>query len=255
MTMQTLMGGFCLVSVWLVALLSAADVLIDWRSLRALRARHAHARRGMVKRGAGPDGALASHTVEQRVRALEGALPAVGFWDQRKTCLSHGGEVELEGQALSIQATDAVDVWPDAQRQREAASESPTELTRLWAEAQRGTKAHRVVVTALRPGQPVWVDHRGEARLLLSAVDPRAWASKRMALCLAFAALGVVWASMGTAITLLAAEPWGWVGKIGALVLLTLFLGLTPLCVKVRTACKPPHLAPLDGEQTLPQLP
>lgn len=267
MTFQLFLAGFLLLSVWTVALLSAADVLIDFRRLAGLRRRWTRLPSangtglvtGTVAEGKGPDGAFAVHHLEQRVRLLD-QPNTLGFWDRKYGAELFGGTVKV-ADALVTVAPQPAQVWPNAERQAQAHPVAPAQFAALLGDAQKAAGALRQLDTPLKAGDTVYVagtfrdgvaQPAQDGGLLISAIDPNAWAAARQNLCLGFVALSLAWASVGTYLAVAVGEPWGLVSKLGAAVLIGLFLGLTPLCVKVRNACKTPDERDVGGTQAQP---
>ncbi len=267
MSFQLFLAGFLLFSVWIVALLSAADVLIDFRRLGALRRRWTPLSSadgtglvvGTIVEGKGPDGVFAVHHLEQRVRALD-RPNTLGFWDRTRAAELFGGTVSVGSTSVKVDAQPA-QVWPSDERQAQALPLPATQFAALAGDAQKAAGALRRLDTPLKAQDTVYLagtfrngvlGPAPDGGLLVSAVDPNGWASARQNLCLGFVALAFGWASLGTALAVGAGEPWGLVSKLGAVVLIALFLGLTPLCVKVRNACKTPDERDVGGTQAQP---
>jgi hypothetical protein len=252
MTTFELVGLFCLLSVWLAAVLSALDVLVDWRTLRALRQQlTGQVQQGLILQGHGPSGALATHALTQRARPLDAPTPALGLWDHAWRCELHGGAIEVDGQSVQLEAGAGI-VWPEPSAQTAAATLDSTSFERLFISAQ-ATKggATRVVTMHLLARQPVWLAML-DGRRLVSAIDPLQWVRRRQTVCLAFVALAIAWALAGTVLAI-SGEAFGFSAKAGALVLIGLFLGLSPLLVKVRESCRTPDLKLMGGRLSRPE--
>lgn len=268
MNFQLFLAGFLLVSVWIVALLSALDVLIDFRRLGVLRQswtplaspKGTGVVKATVAEAKGPAQAFAVHHLEQRVRALD-QPNTLGFWDRKHGGELFGGALKV-GDATVAVAPQAVELWPAQDRQASAHPVGAPQFAALMVDAQKAAGALRQLDTSFVAGDTVWVGGTFDGaavtagpsgKVLVSAVDPNAWAAARQQLCLGFVALSVGWAGLGTFLAVAAGEPWGLLSKAGAVVLIALFLGLTPLCVKVRNACRTPEERDVGGTQTLAQ--
>ena len=243
--------GLALLGIsWVTALMVALDALIDVRALRRLLAGW----KTTLVSGTVSSPELGHLAIEQRVKHLDGAAPALGFFERAHASVL-GGAVQLGGETLEVKAAAAVEVWPPAAALAEAARcESAAAFDALAAQV-KGKGALRTVRVALRQGQPVWLAGAREGTTFVAELadgfDPRTWVRSRLALNAALVALDLAWCAAGT---VLARWPpvFGTVSVLGALVLVGHFLGITPLAVLVREKSKTPAKAALLGEWARP---
>lgn len=247
MLTNELMGSALLVVAWVTCLMVMLDAFIDVRAMAArLSAWKTSLVQGVVE---APE--LAAHEVEQRIKQLDSDTPALLFFDRKHVSVVHGGAVALGGETVEVTGARDAEVWPalDAQ-QAAAACDSTATFDALQKAAQGAGGGLRTVRTALRAGQPVWLEgtKRGatfEARLI-SGADPRPWARGRLLMSLGVMALSLAWSVAGTVLALWA-PVFGLVSIIGAVVLLAHFLLMTPLAMGVREKARTPAFAYLRG--------
>ena len=239
-----LLGSAALAVSWLTAALVALDASIDVR--RLLRVRGA----SLVKATVGAR-SIGWHEVEQRVRRFEVPKPAFGLFDRAHRWALEGGEVLVDGATLSVIADGSAEVWPDAKAQ----AAQPVEAS-LWAAAGSTKGTLRVVRSELAPGVSVWLvgarDGQTVRASIASLVDPRAWANRHLLGIAGVLVLNLVWVALGTAIVFWVPGFESWVSKVGGAVLIGHFLGITPLAISMRDACRAPSVGWVRGEQPAP---
>lgn len=245
MTLEYAWLGTALLAVsWLTAALVALDALIDVR--RLLRVRGWSLTRANV--GAR---SLGWHEVEQRVRRFEVPKPAFGLFDRAHRWALEGGEVAVDGQTLTVVAAPEAQVWPDAKAQ----AAQPVDPA-LWPAAGTTKGTLRVVRSELAPGTTVWLAGERDGQTLrahvASLVDPKAWAAHMLLGIAGLLLLNFVWVALGTAIVFWVPGFESWVSKAGGAVLIGHFLGITPLAIAMRDACRPPSVGWVRGEQPAP---
>ena len=101
----------------------------------------------------------------------------------------------------------------------------------------------RTVEAAVVVGDAVFVADDG---VVVSAIDPRAWAKKKAAIVVAFTIAEIAAAALATAVALVP-PAFGLVSKIGGALCLAFFLGVQPLGTAVREAVRSPSRAALRG--------
>jgi hypothetical protein len=269
MTLNAIVGVFCLGALWTAALLVAASALKDLRDLRTLlaRLRRWSGRPGegglvecAVLRGDGPEGALATHEARQIGRALDGATAAVAFRDTSHASRVHGGAVVARGTALAVdsEATSA-SVWPSRAAPGRASPEDLCAFDEVYAAARTANGVRRTIATSVRVGHRVFVAGevvlRGDqlvvrapsgGALIVAVENPRTWAARRCVSIVAFVASELL---VCLACTTLALTPpaYGSVSTAGGVLCLAFFLGVTPVGVWLRDLCVPPSGVPLGG--------
>lgn len=243
--------GLALLGIsWVTALMVALDAFIDVRALRRLLAGW----KTTLLEGTVASPELGSLAIEQRVKHLDGATPALGFFE-RGHVSAIAGAVQLGGETVAVTAAPDAEVWPASDALAAAARcESAAAFDALAAQV-KGQGALRTVRVALRQGQPVWLagtrDGSTFVATLAAGFDPRAWVRARVALNFGLVALDLAWCALGTALALWP-PVFGTVSMVGAAVLIGHFLGITPLAVLVREKSKTPAKAALLGEWTRP---
>ena len=258
------MGTLLLIVVWMTAVLCAVAAGGELRALWRWQRRSQRRERlttgwglfeGTVREGRGPDGVLATHTLEQVGRALDGTPRRIGFWDRSFTGEQFGGTVDVAGTALAIPPAPAgtAEVWP-----RLGARQAPTVgFEAAWAEAIRAkgwVQQHRqqarvgdrvFVIGQLTNSGGAW--SADAAGLAISFVDPRSFFSRRIAWGVCF-----IVAELALCAGLTAATLWvpvfGTVSMLGAAGLVAFFLGVTPIGVAYKKACRLPSVAFVRGE-------
>lgn len=232
---------------WVTALMVALDALID------VKAWLGRLRRWNVSEGTafGTVGAL---EIEQRARTFESG--AIGFFERSHRSQVLSAPVEVQGVRYELQPSVDAEVWVDRQAlERAAACASPGQFAEL-AQRAKGTQAVRTVRVEIGAGQRVFVAGARTGLTLtaslVSTVDPRLEAHRRVALNLGLVALNLAWVSVGTVLALWP-PAFGPMSIVGACVLIGHFLGITPLAVEVRERSKTPAARPLLGEWSTPQ--
>jgi hypothetical protein len=271
MGMNAMVGVFCLVALWCAALLVAGAALQD---LRELLASHARLRAlgegelgegflvGEIVEGAGPDGALATHAIVQRGRALDGDAPAIAFRDVSYESRVHGGVVRAGDTRIVLDAGAArAAVWRDRRaRQAAAASANGPAFSEVFTMACTARGHTRRVTTAITVGARVFVAgevaRRGDELVMRAAAggelvvaegNPRSVVARQLAAVAFFVAGELLVCAACTALALWP-PVFGCVSTVGAAACLAFFLGVTPLGVWLRERCLPPSRAPLHGE-------
>ena len=251
--MDVVAAGFCLVGLWVNTLLMVSWVWGRGASTPARAGRLVRgsvALFGVVRSGSGPEEALAVHGVAQRGRRLDGTPPRVAWHDQGATWEVFGGELEVDGERVTLLPEG--EVWPNLREQRSARPLAPSEA--ILAAASRPRGFVRTVSTALRPGAGVHVEGQLERRegrwvlrpSLISAEDPRRIRSqaKRGRACFGAAAL----AGSAGITCLTCTEPlFGPSSTVGAVLGLLFFLLVQPIGVWVRDQTDPPAIRKLEG--------
>jgi hypothetical protein len=257
--------------MWTMALLVAAAAGQDARELGALRARLRRlspGQRGMgliegvVARGDGADGALATHTIEQVGRALDSDPPAIAFRDRVHVSRVHGGVVRVGEVELRVTAGDVgAAVWTSRDAKESAADLAYRgAFERAYDEGRRASGCARTVATSLCTGARVFVAGEIAAEgnatvvraatdieLLVAGEDPQRFVTGRLREVVLFVVLEI---AACAACTRLATWPpaFGGVSMVGAALCLAFFLGVTPIAVQLRDRCRPPSRAFLHGE-------
>lgn len=265
------MGALALVVLWVNTLLVAAVALKSalWIGRRRMPARLTAPSAGeglamvRVESGAGPGGQLAEHRVEQRGRKLSGEAPAIGWHDRKFDSRVYGGEARWAGVRVRIEppGEDAeVEVWParDAQLRRAALPEAAA-LEHAMEHARRAKGQLREVAVPVAPGDTAWIAGRFHERddgfvataaddhlLMVSALDPRAWAAGARARLFAFAAAVIAIAGGITALCLVP-PAFGSVSTLGGALGLGFFLLVQPAGTWIRDRTLPPPHRPLEG--------
>ncbi|MCB9591728.1 MAG: hypothetical protein H6719_03255 [Sandaracinaceae bacterium] len=261
MLTQEIMGLLALGVLWLNGLLVLVVAAKQLRSVWEVRARLVSARRegrlvsGVVKEG----GPLAVRNVTQLGRAVTSGGPEqILFTDGPQSFEVLGGVIETDGGEVRIAAAQPglSEVWLAPARADEAAAcPSDEAFTEALGEASTYKGYRRDVEVAVRPGDRVWVigerdddvlGPREEEPLLVSMVEPMAWAAGRARLLVGFLVAGTAGLVAVTALALQA--PWfGTVSTIGGLLAVVYFLAIQPLGTAVRDAVRTPARRPLGG--------
>mgnify|MGYP006291028095 CR=1 FL=1 len=265
------MGGLALVVLWVNTLLVAAVALKSAAWIR----RHRMPRRltapssgdGLamvqVESGGGPDGHLADHRIEQRGRKLSGDEAAIGWHDRQFQSRVYGGRARWAGVPVQVQPPGEeaeVEVWPDRDTQlRRAALPERAALDDALERARRAKGELREVVVPVAPGDTAWIAGRfrevddgfvvtapEDGPLLVSRVDPRAWAAAAQSRLLAFAVAVVAIAGGITALCLVP-PAFGTASTIGGALALGFFLLVQPAGTWIRDRMLPPPHRPLEG--------
>ncbi|MFZ5444501.1 MAG: hypothetical protein ACOZQL_31200 [Myxococcota bacterium] len=243
MLSSEIMGSWLLGLSWLTAVMIALDAWIDARRLRGALARW---KQELVE-GQVQAAELATHEVEQRIKELDGDVPALTFFDRRHTSAVKGGTVTVAGETLEVVGAPDAEVWIDeATRQAAAACASPADFDAMKAKAN----GLRTVRTGLRAGQPVWLagtkDGARFTATLVSNFDPRSFVRARLGRIAGLILANFAWVAAGTVLALWP-PVFGLVSKLGAAVLLGHFLGMTPIAMAARERSRSPAIAFLRG--------
>ena len=229
MLSREIMGALCLGVLWVTAILVAGAAWQDFRDLRAIVKRARDMFDGVVK-----DGDLAEWSVEQTGRATDD--DAIAFHDRSFRSEVFGGKIGAREIAPNANAQ----VWIDEAAREEAAScGDVTTYDGAHAIARKAKGFARTVRVRVRAGQRVWVIGSGE---LVSTFDPRAWASRKSVLVLAFIPIELAVCAAATRLAL-SLPHFGTMSIIGAVACIAFFLGVTPLAVALRESVRRPHEA------------
>jgi hypothetical protein len=251
------MGLFALGVLWVNTLLIVADALKQLAELGRWRDRLVAARgagrlvRVTVAAGQGPEGAFASHTVEQVGRAMTVAGPQrILFTDRASRGTLHGGSVVHAGHELALEASPDALVWcvADGARGDRAAFDD------AWPRASTFKGFATSVERRCGAGDQVWVwldatpvAGAASARArLVSLEDPtRVVAASRAPLqrLVVLAPLGV------TLVTTLSLWPpvFGLVSTVGAAGCVGFFLAIQPLGTAARDKASLPNRRRVGG--------
>ena len=229
MLSREIMGIACLGVLWVTALLVAAATWQDFRDLRAIVRRARKMIEGVVK-----DGDLAEWSVEQTGRATDD--DAIAFHDRAFHSEIFGGKVG----DTEIAANDGGEVWIDEKAREEAAGcGDVTTYDAAHAIARKAKGFARTVRVRVRAGQRVWVIGDGE---IVATFDPRAWASRKSFVLLAFIPIELALCAAATRLAL-SLPPFGTMSVIGAVACIAFFLGVTPVAITLRESVRRPHEA------------
>jgi hypothetical protein len=230
MLSREIMGALCLGVLWVTAILVAGAAWQDFRDLRAVVKRAAKKMiEGVVK-----DGDFAEWSVEQTGRATDD--DAIAFHDREFHSEVFGGKI---GEA-EIAANDSGEVWIDEKTREDAAScGDVTTYDAAHALARKAKGFARTVRFRIRAGQRVWVIGQGE---IVATFDPRAWASRKSLLVLAFIPVELALCAAATRLAL-TLPRFGTMSIIGAVACIAFFLGVTPVAVAIRESVRRPHEA------------
>ena len=229
MLSREIMAALCLGVLWVTALLVAGAAWQDFRDLRAIVKRARKMIEGVVK-----DGDLAEWSVEQTGRATDD--DAIAFHDRTFHCEVFGGRV---GDA-EIAPNAKGEVWiDDAAREEAAGCGDVTTYDAAHALARKAKGFARTVRVRVRAGQRVWVIGEGD---LVATFDPRAWASRKSWLVLAFVPIELACCAAATRLAL-SVPHFGTMSIIGAVACIAFFLGVTPVAVALRESVRRPHEA------------
>lgn len=229
MLSREVMGALCLGVLWVTALLVAAAAWQDFRDLRAIVKRARKMIDGLVS-----GGDFAEWSVEQTGRATDD--DAIAFHDRAFHSEVFGGKVGDQ----EIAANKIGEVWIDEKAREEAAGcGDVTTYDAAHAIARKAKGFARTVRVRIRAGQRVWVIGDGE---IVSTFDPRAWASRKSLLVLAFIPIELALCAAATRLAL-SLPRFGTMSIIGAVACIAFFLGVTPLAVALRESVRLPHEA------------
>lgn len=271
MLTREIMGGLALAILWVNTLLIAAAAAREagarWRMLRALRPispgrAGAGLLRGRVEQGAGPGGTIARCEVQQlgRAGAEAGGRRTILFGDRSFGGMVLGGVIVVGESRVHVAAGEG-EVWPERAALADAAACSgPSHFDGAFEEARKARGHARTVTSEIRADQPVWIAGEvvvteggceirasQELGLLVSAIDPRAWLRRAVALAAGFAIAETVVAAALTVLVLVPPVFDGWASTLGGVLCLGFFLGVQPLGTAVRDAVRPPSRAFVRG--------
>jgi hypothetical protein len=271
MLTREIMGGLALAILWVNTLLIAAAAAREagerWRTLRALRSISPGKSgigllRGRVEQGAGPGGELARYEVQQlgRAGAETKGRRTIHFADRSWSGTVLGGVVQIGETRLRVAAAEG-EVWPDADAVTSAAACGGQErFDGVFAEARKAKGHARTVTTEIGAGEAVWlageVIASGDAfelqpgkdlGLIVSAIEPRAWLRRAVAIAGGFAIVEVAVAAGLTLLVLVPPVFDGWPSTLGGVLCLAFFLAVQPLGTAVRDAVRPPGRASVRG--------
>lgn len=264
---REIMGGLALAILWVNTLLVAAAALQQAgehrRRLRALRPLAPGSEGEGVVLGAVEGAPLARYELEQigRAGAEEGKKRTIHFGDRTFAGASLGGIVKAGGAAIRVDAGEA-EVWPAREDVLAAAAcDDPARFDAVFEEARKARGHVRRVTVELGAGQEVWIagDLRKEGGalvvrpsaalgVLVSAIDPRAWSRRAIAIACLFALAEIAVAAGVTALVLVPPVFDGLASKIGGALGLGFFLGVQPLGTMIRDAVRAPSKAFVRGK-------
>lgn len=249
LSMNEFLGLFGLSVSAVNGLMVALDLGISARELRAL----GRSFRGRLHTGVAETTGLAVHRVEQRVRRLDRAEPALAFRDRGHESEVRGGRVTLDGTSVEVVGAPSVEVWTSEEEKANAGRLDANAFDALYQQAKTARGVLRSVRTEVREGQRLWlVGDREGGRLVASVVatfDPRTFLRARLLAIAALVTLDVLWVAVGAALAL-TTPHFGPLSIVGALLLLFHLIGITPLAMQVRLGCRTPALAFLHGSTT-----
>lgn len=250
------MGILALAVLWTNALLVA---LAAWKD-RSLLTRMSEAierscRKGTIRLGLGDADTLASFRIAQVGRAADATdVRTILFHDKSHASACFGGELTLDdGSALALETDETVDVWVPREAIHEAVKlhESSGDYPRAYDAAGKGAGYARVIEVQLAKGSDVYVWKNEEGTRCLGAFDPRPLLSSHKNRVTLFILLTLAGASIVTGMALVPPSL-GLVSKLGGLLGLGYFLGITPLGVSLREKVRKPSLAFVRGGWTDP---
>lgn len=255
MLTRELMGLFALGVLWLNAGLIFAVALRQMRSLARLRSqlRGASAQGELVRGrvGEAPEGVLALRSLHQTGRAMTKEPDRVLFTDGPQSFEVRGGVVEVDGEPVAIRETrpGEAEVWLDPARTDEAlACGSPEEFDEAFTAGSKYKGYARQVELEVREGDEVWVLGRRDGNamapwddrpLVVSMIDPVAWAGWAVRQVAAFLALSVLGLALVTGLALWPPH-FGLVSTIGGALCFAYFLAVQPLATALRDRVRTP---------------
>ena len=244
MLSNEVMGVFALAVVWLNTGLIAASALMAAVSIGRLASAFESARgrgelvRARVTRGDGEGGAIAERRVHQVGRAVTKSGPdRILFTDRQSEMRITGGEIEVDGQALTLAAADG-EVWiTGASGRRE-----PPAFEAAWSRAGTNKGVESLLVMPLGAGE-VWIRGKREGSAmradLIAARCPIVVLSTARRRLVAFS-VGAVVVLAGITVVCLTPPVFGTVSTLGGALMLGFFILIQPLAVMVRNATRPP---------------
>ncbi len=245
------MGLFCLMVLWVTALLVAWAALQEARDVwgRLVRARRAF--RGTVESATSE--VFAEWSVDQRGRALDTKDERIAFHDRSFTSKVLGGTVRIGGDVYRVEGDG--EVWVSDGERAKATEQSEGAFESAYKEAVRAAGWERTVRVSVRVGEGVFLMGElapgrisgGKEPLVVATFDPTGRFVRQL---LAAASFVVAELGVSAAITawVLVAPRFGPMCIAGAVAGLAFFLGVTPLGVALREKLESPAASALRGE-------
>lgn len=249
------MGILALMILWTNALLVFFAAWKDRAELtRMARALDRTAKRGTIDE-ADSDGVLARFEIAQVGRAADATdVRTILFHDKSHTSTCLGGSVKLaDGSRVDLAPDSPVDIWVPRETVADAAksSEVPADYAKAYESAGKGVGYNRSLIVSLKKGAEIFLWDTDEGAKGLATFDPRSLlAGQRMRVAL-FMFGTLLGAGIVTAVALVP-PALGLVSKIGGLLGLGYFLGITPLGVSLREQIRKPSRAFVRGAWTDP---
>ena len=248
MLTNQVMGALALGIFWVNVLLIAAATGQQLRDLLTRRAGLGRVVRAKVTRADGPDGAFATHRVEQVGRAATDGS-SILFHDRHAWGeVSGGALLTASGEALEVAPFAQAEVWLDAGLVAGAgACSSNDELDTAFTSARKVQGFKRTVVAKVREGDEVFFARPpGGREALVATMDPRALLGKKAATAAAFIVAEIAAAAGCTALAL-RPPVFGAVSTVGGALCLGFFLLVQPAGTMVRDALLVPSRTALRG--------
>ncbi len=249
LSMNEFLGLFGLSVSVVNGLMVALDLGISARELRTLGRRFD----GRLRSGISETDGLASHSIEQRVRRLDRASPALGFRDRAHESSIAGGLVSFGDERVTLEGAANAEVWTSDDEKNDAARLDAGKFRALFDQAKTARGVVRSVRTEVKAGQRVWVvgDRNGDRFVasLVATFDPRSFLRVRLGAIVRVVLLDVLWVAVGMTLAL-TTPHFGTLSVVGALLLLFHLIGITPIAMKVRLSCRTPAFAFLHGSTT-----
>lgn len=258
MLTREIMGLLALGILWVNSALVFAVALKQLGNVLGLRRRllAARARGALVSGIARADGErFALRRITQLGRAITTKGPdRILFTDGPQAFDVLGGSIETDGEPLRVEPAHGpeAEVWLSRVRAGEGAGcEGGAAFERAWAEATTFKGFARDVELEVRSGDRIWVlgaregdaiVPAGDAPLVVSMIDPVAFAASRARILTLFIVVGIV-ALLGVTAIALWPPRFGLVSTIGGALGLAYFLAIQPLGTAVRDAVKTPGRA------------
>jgi hypothetical protein len=245
------MGLFCLMVLWVTALLVAWAAVQEARDVwgRLVRARRAFW--GTVE--STQSEVFAEWTVDQRGRALDTKDERIAFHDRRFTSKVFGGAVRIGGDVYRVEGPG--EVWVSDGERARAAEQSDTVFENAYKEAVRAAGWERTVRASVGAGDVVFLMGSvapgrisgGKEPLVVATFDPTGRFVRQL---LAAASFVVGELGVCAAITawVMVSPHFGPMCIAGAVAGLAFFLGVTPLGVALREKLESPAESALRGE-------
>ena len=250
------MGILALAILWTNALLVAFAAWKDRALLvHMLNAIERTCQKGTIRDGSGAADAFASFQVAQVGRAADATdVRTILFHDKSHTSTCFGGELTLDdGAVLSLAKDDTVEVWVPHDAIGEAAmkQEALIEYQEAYDAAGKGAGYTRVLDVSIAKGASVFTWKNEDGGRCLATFDPRPMLSSRKGTVTLFVLGTIAGAAIVTAVALVP-PAFGLVSKLGGLLGLAYFLGITPLGVSLREKIRKPSIAFVRGRWTDP---